>query len=127
MILPILYISDSTEKGRGVFTSADIPANTTIEISPVIELSKEDRKIIEQTKLYYYIFEWGKNRKKGALGLGYVSMYNHNYNANCEYEMDYDENTIAVKTIKKINVGEELFINYNATPDDATPVWFDAK
>jgi SET domain-containing protein len=127
MILPILYISDSTEKGRGVFTSADIPANTTIEISPVIELSKEDRKIIEQTKLYYYIFEWGKNRKKGALGLGYVSMYNHSYNANCEYEMDYDENTIAVKTIKKINVGEELFINYNATPDDATPVWFDAK
>jgi SET domain-containing protein len=54
-------------------------------------------------------------------------MYNHSYNANCEYEMDYDENTIAVKTIKKINVGEELFINYNATPDDATPVWFDAK
>lgn len=127
MILPILYISDSTEKGRGVFTSADIPANTTIEISPVIELSKEDRKTIEQTKLYYYIFEWGKNRKKGALGLGYVSMYNHSYNANCEYEMDYDENTIAVKTIKKINAGEELFINYNATPDDDTPIWFDAK
>ena len=127
MILSILYISDSTEKGRGVFTSADIPANTTIEISPVIELSKEDRKTIEQTKLYYYIFEWGKNKKKGALGMGYVSMYNHNYNANCEYEMDYDENTIAIKTIKKINAGEELFINYNATPDDASPVWFDAK
>ncbi len=127
MILSILYISDSTEKGRGVFTSADIPANTIIEISPVIELSKEDRKTIEQTKLYYYIFEWGKKKKKGALGLGYVSMYNHNYNANCEYEMDYDENTIAIKTIKKINAGEELFINYNATPDDASPVWFDAK
>jgi len=127
MILSILYISDSTEKGRGVFTSADIPANTTIEIAPVIEFSKEDRKTIEQTKLYYYIFEWGKKKKKGALGLGYVSMYNHNYNANCEYEMDYDENTIAIKTIKKINAGEELFINYNATPDDASPVWFDAK
>jgi SET domain-containing protein len=68
-----------------------------------------------------------KKKKKGALGLGYVSMYNHNYNANCEYEMDYDENTIAIKTIKKINAGEELFINYNATPDDASPVWFDAK
>lgn len=127
MILPVLYISDSTEKGRGVFTSADIPANTTIEISPVIVLDKTDRKIIDQTKLYYYIFEWGKNKKKGALGLGYVSMYNHSYNANCEYEMDYDTETISIKTIKKINTGEELFINYNATPDDASPVWFDAK
>ncbi len=127
MILPVLYISDSTEKGRGVFTSADIPANTTIEISPVIVLDKTDRKIIDQTKLYYYIFEWGKNKKKGALGLGYVSMYNHSYNANCEYEMDYDTETISIKTIKKINTGEELFINYNATPDDASPVWFNAK
>jgi SET domain-containing protein len=127
MILPVLYISDSTEKGRGVFTSADIPANTTIEISPVIVLDKTDRKIIDQTKLYYYIFEWGKNKKKGALGLGYVSMYNHSYNANCEYEMDYDTETISIKTIKKINTSEELFINYNATPDDASPVWFDAK
>ena len=127
MILPVLYISDSTEKGRGVFTSADIPANTTIEISPVIVLDKTDRKIIDQTKLYYYIFEWGKNKKKGALGLGYVSMYNHSYNANCEYEMDYDTETISIKTIKKINTSEELFINYNATPDDASPVWFNAK
>jgi SET domain-containing protein len=127
MILPVLFISDTSEKGRGVFTSADIPANTTIEIAPVIVLSKSDRKMIDQTQLYYYIFEWGKNKQKGALGLGYVSMYNHSYNANCEYEMDYDANIISVKTIKAIKSGDELYINYNATPDDATPVWFEVK
>lgn len=126
MILPILFINDSVNKGRGVFTSATIPANTTIEISPVIVLSKLERKIIEATSLYNYIFEWGVHQQKAALGLGYVSIYNHNYHANCEYEMDYDDNTITIKTIQKINAGNELFINYNAIPNDTTPIWFDA-
>lgn len=54
-------------------------------------------------------------------------MYNHSYTANCEYEMDYDADIMKVKTVKDIAKGEELFINYNAVPDDATPVWFDAK
>ncbi len=126
MILPILFIAESDNRGRGVFTSEKIPANTTIEISPVIVLSAKERKSIEETLLYHYIFEWGNNKKKGALGMGYISMYNHNYNANCVYEMDYDAGTMSIKTVKPIQAGEELYINYNAVPNDATPLWFDA-
>lgn len=125
MILPILFIGDCGKKGKGVFTAENIPANTTIEISPVLVLSANERGIIEGTLLYNYIFEWGNNRKKGALGMGYISMYNHSYLSNCEYEMDYDANTMAIKTVRAIEAGEELTINYNAVHNDSTPVWFE--
>lgn len=125
MILPVIYIADSGKKGKGVFAAADIPATTAIEISPVLVLSEEERAAIEATLLQNYIFEWGDNCKQGALGMGYVSMYNHSYNANCEYEMDYELNNITIRTVKSIKAGEELHINYNATHNDETPVWFE--
>jgi SET domain-containing protein len=125
--MPYLFIASSDKGGRGVFTSQNIPADTVIEISPVLVLTAKERQEVEKTKLFDYIFEWGKSRKQGALALGYVSMYNHSYNSNCDYEMDFDDKTMTVKTVKPIATGEELFINYNALPDDSTPVWFHEK
>jgi SET domain-containing protein len=127
MLQPYLRVAVSESRGRGVFTDKNIPEGTTIEISPVIVLTPKDRKILEQTKLYYYVFEWGVSKRKAAMALGYVSMYNHSYNANCEYEMDYEAENIAIKTVRKIMKGEELFINYNAVYNNETPVWFDVK
>lgn len=125
MILPILTIAPSPNRGRGVFATAAIQMNTTIEIAPVIELNKEHRVIVEQTLLYDYIFEWGEDHQMAAVALGYVSIYNHAVQPNCVYEMDYENQTISIITIKQIAKGEELFINYNAETDQQTPVWFE--
>jgi uncharacterized protein len=127
MILPYLSVAPSPDKGRGVFTTKNIPANTVIEISPVIVLKPKERKILEATKLYYYVFEWGPTKRQAGMALGLVSMYNHSYDANCEYEMDYEDETITIRTVKDVKKGEELYINYNAVPNDGTPVWFDVK
>lgn len=127
MIVPYLTIAASSKKGRGVFTTRNISANTIIEISPVIVLSSKERAAVEETKLYNYIFEWGTSKKKGCIALGYVSLYNHDYDANCEYDMDYENELITITTVKKIKKGEELFVNYNAHPNDKTKVWFNAK
>ncbi|HMZ46664.1 MAG TPA: SET domain-containing protein-lysine N-methyltransferase [Chitinophagaceae bacterium] len=126
MILPVLFISESDNKGKGVFTAQIIPSKTTIEISPVIVLNEKERAIVEQTKLYNNIFEWGENNMKAAIGLGFISMYNHNYLANCVYEMDFENETMSVVTVRQIEAGEELFINYNASFNDTKKVWFDA-
>ena len=125
MMLPNLLIAPSKKGGRGVFATKNIQAGTVLEISPVIALSTKDRIALEGTKLYNYIFEWGNTRKMGALGMGYVSMYNHDYTSNCEYEMDYSGCTITVKTVRAVKKGEELCINYNADPNNPTKVWFD--
>ena len=39
----------------------------------------------------------------------------------------YDSMLMTIRTVKAVKKGTELCINYNATPDDDTKVWFDAK
>ena len=125
MILPSLSIATTSKKGKGVFASEKIKAKTIIEISPVIVFPNKEVTHIEKTLLFNYLFEWGKKLKKRALGLGYISLYNHSYTANCDYEMDFDFNTITIITVKDIEAGEELSINYNADPNCKTLVWFE--
>ena len=127
MILPFLYIAPTGERGRGVFTDEDIAADTIIEIAPVIVMSKEDRKLLDQTLLHDYIFEWGNQQQQCCMALGYVPVYNHSYRSNCEYEMDYEAQLITITTVHFIKKGEELYINYNGDWNDDKKVWFDVK
>ena len=127
MLKPYLFVDTTTGKGRGVFTHERIPANTVIEIAPVIVMPKTDREHLDKTLLHDYIFEWGKEKDKCCMALGLIPMYNHSYKSNCEYFMDCDDNTIMVKTVRVIENGEELTINYNGDWDDGKKVWFDTK
>ena len=122
-----IHISISDGKGRGVFANEKIEKGTVIEIAPVIVMNGADKKLLDQTLLHDYIFEWGEAKTNCAMALGWVPVYNHSYSSNCEYEMDFEAQTIAVKTMRDIEKGEELFINYNGDWDDSKPLWFDAK
>lgn len=127
MLKPYLFVDNTTEKGRGVFTYERIPANTVIEIAPVIVMQQADRGHLDKTLLHDYIFEWGKEKDKCAMALGLIPIYNHSYKSNCEYFMDYEDNSIMVKTVRVIENGEELTINYNGDWNDGKKVWFDVK
>jgi len=124
---PYLFIDITDKKGRGVFTRERIPANTVIEISPVIVMERTDRLHLDKTLLHDYIFEWGKLKDKCCMALGLIPIYNHSYKSNCEYFMDFEDNTIAVKTVRVIEKGEELTINYNGNWNDGKRVWFDVS
>lgn len=126
MINPSLYIDQSEGRGRGVFAGTPIPADTVVESAPVIIMTKEERALLDQTLLHDYIFEWGDDKEKCCMALGWVPVYNHNYTSNCEYFMDYEEEVIFIKTVRDIQEGEELTINYNGPWNDTQPVWFDA-
>jgi len=125
MILPCIYVNVTESMGRGVFTTEKIKKNTIIEVSPVIVMSDADRKLLDQTLLHDYIFEW--DIKKCCIALGYVSIYNHSYSSNCEYEMEIASELIRIKTMRNIKAGEELFINYNGDWNNKKKLWFDAK
>ena len=127
MVFEGLYIEKSDGKGRGVFTKQNIPANTIIEISPVVVMSAEERILLDQTLLHDYIFEWGKESKQCCMALGYVPVYNHSYKSNCEYEMDFENEIIKIKTIRLIKEKEELFINYNGDWNNGKKIWFEVK
>jgi len=126
MILNGIYFDESPSKGRGMFTVEAIPTDTVIETAPVIVMTKEERLLLDKTRLHDYIFEWNpEGQKMCCMAQGYISVYNHSYASNCEYFMDYDANTIEIRTVRDIAAGEELTINYNGDWNDETTVWFD--
>ena len=125
MILSCLYIADSVNRGRGVFSSEPIAAGTMIENSPVIVLSGEERVLLDKTLLHDYIFIWGPDEKDCCVALGYLSIYNHDYKSNAEYVMDFSGRSIRIVTVRKIKKNEEIFINYNGNWNNPKPVWFD--
>ena len=122
MIKNYLYIKRTDAKGSGVFTKRNF--DTVIEEAPVIVMSAEDRDNIDKTLLHDYIFDWGKNKDQCCMALGFVPIYNHSYESNCEYFMDFEKEIIQVKTVRKIKAGEELTINYNGDWNDKKKVWF---
>jgi SET domain-containing protein len=113
MILSCLYIALTKSMGRGVFTSENIEEGTIVETSPVIVMSKDERKLLDQTLLHDYIFEWGARKDQCCMALGYVPIYNHAYKSNCEYEMNFEKEVIIIRAVHFIKAGDELFINYN--------------
>ena len=62
MIKPYLYIGSSKGKGRGIFTRENIRSRTILEVSPVLVMSAKERKLVDQTLLHDYIFEWGNSK-----------------------------------------------------------------
>ena len=125
MRLPCLFIAETEEKGRAVFTNDALETGTLLETAPVIVMTGEERKLIDQTRLHDYIFVWGDANDQCAMALGWISMYNHSYSSNAEYYMDFETEQMFVKTVRPIAEGEEVTINYNGTWNDETKVWFD--
>ena len=126
MRLSCLFIAETEQKGRAVFTNEALEAGTLLETAPVIVMTGEERKLIDQTRLHDYIFVWGDANDQCAMALGWISIYNHSYSSNAEYYMDFETEQMFVKTVWPIAAGEEVTINYNGTWNDETKVWFDA-
>ncbi len=127
MILPHLFIAPTPSMGRGVFTSEKIEAGTMVERAPVIIMGGQERKWLDKTLLHDYIFEWGGSKHQCCMALGYVPLYNHSYQSNCEYEMDFEKELISIQAVHFIPAGAELYINYNGNWNDTRPIWFDSK
>ena len=127
MLKDYLSVEQTASKGRGVFTSKAIEEDTIIEIAPVIVMTKEERTHLDKTLLHDYIFEWNPEKEECCMALGLVPIYNHSYKSNSIYLMDFEEQLMAIKTVRPIEAGEEITINYNGDWDDDKKLWFEAE
>ncbi|MES2477547.1 MAG: SET domain-containing protein [Bacteroidota bacterium] len=128
MIFFDIEIRSTVSKGRGMFALEDIPAYQIIETAPVIVMSAEERKLLDQTLLHDYIFEWTPDgQQQCIMALGNVPIYNHSYASNAEYAMDYEHQSISIQSVRDIAAGEEITINYNGDWNDEKPLWFEVK
>jgi uncharacterized protein len=128
MIFFDIEIRSTESKGRGMFALEDIPAYQIIETAPVIVMSADERKLLDQTLLHDYIFEWTPDgQQQCIMALGNVPIYNHSYASNAEYAMDYESQSISIQSVRDIAAGEEITINYNGDWNDEKPLWFEVK
>ena len=108
-------------RGRGVVATKAIANGEVIERSPVLPLALKDS---ECPGLNDYSLAWGEDvpgfeaGKECAIGLGYLSLYNHSNAQNVTFDHDYEENEIGVRALRDIAAGEELTIDYGV------PLWF---
>ncbi len=109
-------------KGRGIIAKAPIAAGELIERSPVLPIGSAES---ECPGLNDYSFAWGEDvegfepGKECAVGLGYLSLYNHSDTSNVSLTRHYEENEMSIHALRDIAAGEELTINYDV------PLWFE--
>jgi len=113
------------EFNRGVFATQDIAKGTLFHQAPVIPYPNEQHIHIEKTILADYAFEYGANHS--AFLLGYGMLFNHSYQPNANYELNFDNHTVDFYAHTDIKSGEEILINYNGEVDNDDPLWFNEK
>ncbi|KAF8591050.1 hypothetical protein K439DRAFT_1402625, partial [Ramaria rubella] len=111
-------IRGTVDKGRGVFATQQIPAQTTIDVSPVLLFSKEEYdRYGQHTIVDHYTFKWRDGRMALALGLG--SIFNHASRPNVSYILDNEHACITYVTMRPVDPGDELCIFYG------NKLWFE--
>lgn len=107
---------------RGVFATRNIAKGELIHEAPVIPYPNEHHEFIEKTILADYVFEYGVNHT--AILLGYGSLFNHSYEPNAVYDINFEQHTFDFYAHTDIEAGEEILINYNGEADCDDPLWF---
>ncbi|MFZ1749914.1 MAG: SET domain-containing protein [Saprospiraceae bacterium] len=122
--IPGLFITNSGDRGRGVFSSIEINEGDLIEVCPVIVIPKSQLPIIHKTVLHDYYFLWGEDMEDCAIALGLGSIYNHEVQPNANFILDMEHRTIDIVAIKTIEPGEEITLNYHGVSGDDEKLWF---
>jgi SET domain-containing protein len=125
---PHLGIVNVPGKGRGVVATALIPAGTLLESAPVIRITRDETKILKNTILDKYVFDWEDEEEDNqnslydrAVVLGAMSLFNHSGNPNSYIEIDFHNQIIKMITDRDIYPEEEITYDYNC------PLWFEVK
>lgn len=122
--LPMLSVRNAGARGRGVFADRRIAAGEELERAPVLVIAPEQSLHLDHGGLHDYYYDWGAGRC--AIALGYGSLYNHSYTPNARYEKLIEADVVVFLATRDIEIDEEIVVNYNGDPHDASPLWFEA-
>ncbi|WP_138503617.1 SET domain-containing protein [Nostoc sp. PA-18-2419] len=118
----MLIVGNTKLKGRGVFAQKRFLKGEILERVPVIVIPAQEVKLIDQTVLANYYYDW--EDEAGAIALGLLSLFNHSYHPNTYYVKKFAEREVELIAYRDIEVGEEITANYNGSPEDLSPIWF---
>lgn len=105
-----IYVDDSPVHGRGVFAAEKIKSGEILEECHYIKVPED---IQYPQILSDHFFSWPKGESGLVICLGFGSIFNHSDNLyNADWETDTKKNKIIFFATRNIEVGEEIFTNY---------------
>ncbi len=105
-----IYIGDSPIHGQGVFAAVDIKKGEVIERCPYLVIDDDD--LADENRLNDYLFTSPDVATDYLVIMGYGMMYNHDSDANAEWEIDDDNRFVKFSAAKDIKAGDEIFQDY---------------
>ncbi|HUF32685.1 MAG TPA: SET domain-containing protein [Acidimicrobiales bacterium] len=117
-----LYVAPSGIQGNGVFAARAFETGDLVERAPVLVCPAPQESLLEETDLWGFYFDWGGGAV--AIALGFGSLYNHAWRANCRYEHDVELGIVDFYAVRPITPGEEVTVNYTGDPDGTGELWF---
>jgi hypothetical protein len=96
-----------SDTGYGVFAIDDIRDNEIIEECNVIEVPRDE---VKGAVIMDYMFKIGDGLYVLALGCG--SLYNHRNQPNAMWTYDAEKKLLVIKSVRPIEMGEQIFISY---------------
>ncbi|MEH2110604.1 SET domain-containing protein [Nostoc sp.] len=119
----MLIVGNTNLKGRGVFAQKRFLKGELIERVPVVVIPAEQVEFLDKTILDNYYYDW--EDKAAAIALGLSSLINHSYDPNSYYVKKFADRELDLIAYRDIEAGEEITANYNGSPDDKSPIWFE--
>ncbi|MBJ7296853.1 MAG: SET domain-containing protein-lysine N-methyltransferase [Dolichospermum sp.] len=119
----MMIVGNTNLKGRGIFAQKCFLKGEVIQTAPVVIIPAEEVELIDKTVLGNYYYDW--ENKAAAIAFGLVFLFNHSYNPNTYYVKKFAEREVEYIALRDIEVGEEITANYNGSPENQSPIWFD--
>ncbi|AVH73775.1 SET domain-containing protein [Nostoc sp. 'Lobaria pulmonaria (5183) cyanobiont'] len=119
----MLIVGNTNLKGRGVFAQKRFLKGEIIERVPVVVIPAEQVEFLDKTLLGNYYYDW--EDKAAAIALGLSSLINHSYHPNSYYVKKFADRELDLIAYRDIEAAEEITANYNGSPDDKSPIWFE--
>lgn len=102
-----LVVRKAGDLGLGVFAAENIESGIFVEIAPVIICSTN--AVAADSEIFKYVIAWNNGL---AIPLGWTMVYNHSDDNNCEFSINVHDRLLAITTVRTIDQGEQVTVNY---------------
>lgn len=117
-----ISVRQSLQQGQGIFATRSFRAGEIIETAPLLTIASEQKQALAATSLYSYYFLPDPGNGVIAVGLGFSSLYKHSHLPNATCGIHTKSRQLILRALRSVAPGEAISINYNGSPEDATPV-----
>ncbi|MEX1177310.1 MAG: SET domain-containing protein-lysine N-methyltransferase [Nitriliruptor sp.] len=105
-----VHVRPSPRHGRGLYASRPLAAGEPVARAAALILDGDETAALAGHRISHYLVAWDETRS--AVPFGPISMINHDPEPNAALIIDHDHLTVELHTLRAVDAGEELTVDY---------------